>query len=114
MIAGTGAPTALVTGATSGIGKEVGRQLAEAGWQVLVGARDVGRGRDVATEVGGRALALDVTDATSVAGAAAEVVELDVLVNNAGISLDTGSVVAEVEIDVFPAPTRPTCSASWS
>jgi NAD(P)-dependent dehydrogenase (short-subunit alcohol dehydrogenase family) len=101
MTAGTGAPTALVTGATSGIGKEVAHQLAEVGWQVLVGARDIGRGRDIATEVGGRALALDVTDATSVARAAAEVAELDVLVNNAGISLDSGSVVTEVEIDVF-------------
>jgi hypothetical protein len=39
---GTGVPTALVTGATSGIGKEIARQLGERGWQVLIGARELG------------------------------------------------------------------------
>lgn len=92
---------ALVTGATSGIGKEISRQLAAAGWTVLVGARDAERGQRAAGEVGGRPLVLDVTDPAGVASAAASVPKLDVLINNAGISLDTGSVITETDIDVF-------------
>ena len=97
----TDAPTALVTGATSGIGKEIARQLGEGGWQVLVGARELARGQGVAAEVGGRALLIDVTDAASIARAASEVAKLDVLVNNAGVSVDTASVVTDVGVDVF-------------
>jgi NAD(P)-dependent dehydrogenase (short-subunit alcohol dehydrogenase family) len=92
--------TALVTGATSGIGREIARRLAALGWRVLVGARDAGRGEEAAGEVGGRALVLDVTDAESVARAAGEVPELDVLVNNAGISPDVSTHVTEVDLDV--------------
>lgn len=95
------ASTALVTGATSGIGTQIARQLAAQGWTVLVGARDAERGRKVAAEVGGRPLRLDVTDADGIAAAAATVPELDVLINNAGISLDTGTQVTETEVEVF-------------
>ena len=93
--------TALVTGATSGIGKEIARQLAALGWDVLVGARDPERGEKTAIEVGGRLLALDVTDPGGVTTAAASVPKLDVLVNNAGISLDTGTVITETDLDTF-------------
>jgi NAD(P)-dependent dehydrogenase (short-subunit alcohol dehydrogenase family) len=91
----------LVTGASSGIGKEIARQLTGLGWTVLLGARDADRGERVAAEVGGRVLPLDVTDAASVAEAAAQVPVLDVLVNNAGISLDTGELLTEVGVEVF-------------
>ncbi len=93
--------TALITGATSGIGKEIARLFATQGWTVLLGARDVERGEQAAAEIGGRALPLDVTDAASIAAAAAAVPTLDVLVNNAGISLDTGDVITEVDVEVF-------------
>ncbi len=86
---GMTAQTALVTGATGGIGVHIARQLAEQGWMVLVGARDEARAAEVAAPFGGRPLLLDVTDAGTIASAAATVGELDVLVNNAGISLDT-------------------------
>jgi NAD(P)-dependent dehydrogenase (short-subunit alcohol dehydrogenase family) len=101
MMRGMPAFTALVTGATGGIGLHIARQFAEQGWTVLVGARDAARGAEAAAQVGGRPLLLDVTDADSIARAAVSVLELDVLVNNAGISLDTGAPVTETDVEVF-------------
>lgn len=94
-------PTALVTGATGGIGTHIARQLAERGWRVLVGARDADRGIELAAQLGGRVLVLDVDDGDGIATAAATVADLDVLVNNAGVSLDTGIVVTDVDVEVF-------------
>lgn len=68
---------------------------------MLVGARDPDRGAEVAGQIGGRAVLLDVTDAPSVEQAAADVPALDVLVNNAGISLDTGLSIVDTDVDVF-------------
>ncbi|MGW7256687.1 SDR family oxidoreductase [Streptomyces sp. NPDC054834] len=81
--------TALVTGANKGIGKHIARLLVAEGFSVYVASRDAGRGRRAVEEIGAgaRPLALDVTDAGSVARAAAEVGHLDVLVNNAGINV---------------------------
>ena len=93
--------TALVTGATGGIGLHIAQQFAQRGWTVLVGARDEARGAEVAARFGGHPVLLDVTDADTIAGAAATVRELDVLVNNAGISLDIGSLVTETAVEVF-------------
>lgn len=80
----------LVTGATRGVGREVARRLVQAGHTVYLGARDEGRGAEAASAVGATAIALDVTDAASIASAAHRVRDeaghLDVLVNNAGIS----------------------------
>ena len=93
--------TVLVTGATGGIGLHIARQFADQGWTVLVGARNEARGAEVADQIGCRPLLLDVTDAESIKTAAATVSELDVLVNNAGISLDTGARVTETDVEVF-------------
>jgi NAD(P)-dependent dehydrogenase (short-subunit alcohol dehydrogenase family) len=78
--------TTLITGANRGLGFEVARQLVAAGHQVWVGARDEERGKQAAATVGARFVQLDVTDDASVTAAAETVGELDVLVNNAGIS----------------------------
>ena len=92
---------ALVTGANTGIGKEIAKQLTDAGHAVYVAARDADRGKAAVAEIGGdaRLLVLDVTDAASVTAAAQAVPALDILVNNAGISGD-GTTVAEGP-DVF-------------
>jgi NAD(P)-dependent dehydrogenase (short-subunit alcohol dehydrogenase family) len=92
----------LVTGANSGLGKEVARQLLGSGFTIYVGARDVGRGQAAADELGAGAhlLPLDVTDEQSVAAAAARVTELDVLVNNAGIG-DAGQLPTETDVNTL-------------
>ena len=95
------ASAVLVTGATGGIGLQIARQFAGLGWTVHVGARDTGRGEEAAAEFGGHVVLLDVTDAATLAAAAEAIPELDVLVNNAGISLDTGSAVTETDVEVF-------------
>ena len=79
---------ALVTGANTGIGKEIARQLAGAGLTVYAGSRDAARGQQAVEEIGGdaRLLILDVTDPASIADAASQIGALDILVNNAGIS----------------------------
>jgi NAD(P)-dependent dehydrogenase (short-subunit alcohol dehydrogenase family) len=93
--------TALVTGASGGIGLHIARQFAERGWTVLLAARDARRGAEAAAEFGARPVLLDVTDPDTIATAAAAVTELDVLVNNAGISLDTGAPVTETDVGAF-------------
>ncbi|MDI5962305.1 SDR family oxidoreductase, partial [Streptantibioticus silvisoli] len=96
--------TALVTGANKGIGKEIARQLADAGLTVYVGSRDAERGRRAVEEIGGgaRLLVLDVTDGRSVDAAARQVGELDILVNNAGVMVG-GGTAPESDIDSFRA-----------
>lgn len=76
--------TAVVTGASSGIGAATAARLAAEGWDVVVGARRLDRLAAVAEPIGARALPLDVTDAASVAAFCAEVPSCSLLVNNAG------------------------------
>jgi NAD(P)-dependent dehydrogenase (short-subunit alcohol dehydrogenase family) len=95
-------PTALVTGANKGIGKEIARQLAAAGHTVYVGSRDADRGQRAVDEIGGgaRLLVLDVTETKSIADAARQVETLDILVNNAGIMVD-GATPPDADIESF-------------
>ena len=83
--------TALVTGATSGIGRATALRLARDGWYVVVHGRNPQRGDEVVHEVeaqGGRArfVAADLNDLASVRALVDEVGAVDVLVNNAGAS----------------------------
>jgi NADP-dependent 3-hydroxy acid dehydrogenase YdfG len=80
-------PTAVVTGASSGIGAATARALAGEGYRVVLGARRLQRLRELADEIGGEAIGLDVTDPDSVAAFADQVPACDVLVNNAGGAL---------------------------
>jgi NAD(P)-dependent dehydrogenase (short-subunit alcohol dehydrogenase family) len=82
---------ALVSGGNRGLGLEVARRLTEDGYTVVVGSRDVAKGRRAAEELGERAQAcrLDVTDPETIESCLGEIEtrygRLDVLVNNAGI-----------------------------
>lgn len=83
---------ALVTGANQGVGLRVALELVANGLTVLVGSRNLERGKAAAKKIGPGAIALqiDVTDRASIAAAAkrirAEFGRLDLLVNNAAIS----------------------------
>jgi NAD(P)-dependent dehydrogenase (short-subunit alcohol dehydrogenase family) len=110
------AKTALVTGANRGIGQQVARVLAGEGWDVLVAARDRGKGDAAAarlrTETGGRlkGVELDVTGDASVAMAAQKLrdgaIRIDALVNNAGVY--RGESVAQTLETNFFGPLRVT------
>ncbi len=104
------AGTALVTGASSGIGEETVKSLLAAGYIVYAGARRVGAMRSLQA-AGARVLSLDLTDDASM-GAAVDAIlretgRIDVLVNNAGygsygaledVPLDEGRRQFEVNI----------------
>jgi NAD(P)-dependent dehydrogenase (short-subunit alcohol dehydrogenase family) len=98
--------TALVTGATSGIGRAIALQLAREGAEVIVHGRDADRGAAIVEAIaatGGKArfIAADLGDAADVKRLAEEAGEVDVLVNNAGSSV-FGST-ADLDVDAFDA-----------
>lgn len=82
---------ALVTGGGRGIGANIARRLAEDGWDVVVAARTRDQVDAVADEIGGRAVALDVTNRQAVEHAVADAGPIDLLVANAGVGNPDGS-----------------------
>jgi NADP-dependent 3-hydroxy acid dehydrogenase YdfG len=76
--------TAVVTGASSGIGAATAHALAGAGFDVVVGARRIEQLHEVADPIGARVLPLDVTDPDSVRQFCDAIPTCDVLINNAG------------------------------
>jgi NADP-dependent 3-hydroxy acid dehydrogenase YdfG len=84
--------TAVITGASSGIGAATARALSADGFRTILGARRLDRLEELAAETGGEAIALDVADSASVEEFAAAVNDCDVLVNNAGGALGLESI----------------------
>jgi 3-oxoacyl-[acyl-carrier protein] reductase len=81
--------TALVTGGSRGIGRAIAAELANAGAQVVIGYRSgVDEAEGLATEIGCRAVQADVSDSEEAKMLVEEAGEVDVLVNNAGVTRD--------------------------
>lgn len=102
--------TALVTGATAGIGRAVALQLAALGAEVVVHGRDGERGEKTVQEIenaGGKArfVAADLSDPDEVRRLADEAGDVDILVNNAGIyrfgaTADTDDAVFDEHVNI--------------
>jgi NAD(P)-dependent dehydrogenase (short-subunit alcohol dehydrogenase family) len=107
----------LVTGANRGIGLEVCRQLAEAGHDVVLTARDAAAAATAASMVGGMPLRLDVTDPASIDAAAAAVRDrygrLDVLVNNAAIGYDSWQRAITADLAVVREAAETNLFGPW-
>ncbi len=110
---------ALVSGANRGIGREIVRQLAERGITTILGSRDEEKGRAAAEGMDGdvRVRQLDVTDEKGIQNLAREVEEefgrLDVLVNNAGISIDRGQRGVDADLDVVRETLEMNLFGAW-
>jgi 3-oxoacyl-[acyl-carrier protein] reductase len=110
--------TALVTGASRGIGRAVANELARAGASVVVSYLSAAEeAEQLASEIGGRAVRADVSDSVSAQALVEEAGDLDVLVNNAGVTRD-GLLVRmsdddwETVIDTNLASVFYTCRAA--
>jgi 3-oxoacyl-[acyl-carrier protein] reductase len=81
--------TALVTGASKGIGRAIAAELAAAGAAVVLGYRTgAEEAEQLAQELGGRAIQADVSDVDEARRLVEEAGDVDILVNNAGLTRD--------------------------
>jgi NAD(P)-dependent dehydrogenase (short-subunit alcohol dehydrogenase family) len=114
-------PVVLVTGAAHGLGKEVARQLAAAGRQVVITARDAAQATRAAGELGPAVAALpvglDVSEPASVTIAAqavaAEPGRLDVLVNNAAAYVDWTETAIGADLDAARQVMETNLFGAW-
>ena len=105
--------SALVTGASSGIGKAVAQELSRQGAEVIVNGRDIDRGSAVADSIqasGGVAkfVGADLTELDELAALAEVALDVDILVNNAGFAWygPTNELNAKTFDEMFAANVR--------
>jgi len=112
----------VITGAARGIGREVARQAAGRGWSVVLGARDLSRGRAAAAELTAAGLEvharqLDVTDAGSLRRLAddleRDVGAVDALVNNAAVDYDTWARASTADLDAVRRTLETNLFGAW-
>jgi NAD(P)-dependent dehydrogenase (short-subunit alcohol dehydrogenase family) len=111
---------ALISGASRGIGLEVGRQLVSAGWCVAFGMRDVSSAEGLLgsyDRARWRAVTLDVRDDASCLEAVAKTIDafgrIDTLINNAGIDYDTDQSVTAPDFDRSRAVMETNFWGAW-
>lgn len=102
--------TALITGANKGIGKEIARKLAQKGFAVFIGSRDMAKGRETSEELcregyEATCIQIDVTDPVSIKNAfgtlSQKASHLDVLVNNAAVLEDHGEDIIKLNVEML-------------
>jgi NAD(P)-dependent dehydrogenase (short-subunit alcohol dehydrogenase family) len=114
---------ALVTGGNRGLGYETCRQLAQLGLKVLLGARDLNKGKSAAYQLNEKEgldvkfYQLDVSDQNSISNVVKEVDKefgkLDVLVNNAAILYDTWQKAIDPDLEVVKDALRTNLFGPW-
>jgi NAD(P)-dependent dehydrogenase (short-subunit alcohol dehydrogenase family) len=114
---------ALVTGGNRGLGYETCRQLAQLGLKVLLGARDLNKGKSAAYQLNEKEgldvkfYQLDVSDQNSISNVVKEVDKeygkLDVLVNNAAILYDTWQKAIDADLEVVNDALRTNLFGPW-
>jgi NAD(P)-dependent dehydrogenase (short-subunit alcohol dehydrogenase family) len=112
-----GRRVALVTGANRGIGHEVVRQLLEHGFLAILTARDEGKGRAAAGELGSEFLPLDVSEDDSVERCFRAVNDrysrLDVLINNAAIHWDPRQRAVDADLGIVHEAFETNVFGAW-
>jgi NAD(P)-dependent dehydrogenase (short-subunit alcohol dehydrogenase family) len=103
--------TAVVTGGSGGIGREVGRQLAGAGYDVVLTARRPGPLREAADEMAARAVAADAALPEQWAEVVGEAGTIDLVVHAAGVM--DGTFVRKETLDGFEAVLRANLTSAY-
>jgi len=99
---------AFITGANKGIGHEVVRQLAEQDYHVFLGSRNEDLGKKAVNSLGlsnVTFIQVDISDPKSIQNSFKQILEvtdyLDLLINNAGIALDFGTIPSELKVETL-------------